>query len=45
MSRATSIITCPRCSWRAKHTADTITEVLEWLAKVLQEHVRERHVQ
>lgn len=34
---------CPRCTWRAKHTADTDVEAAEFLAKVIAEHDAERH--
>ena len=43
IGRASAIITCPLCPWRAKHVADTVTEVAEWLARVLVEHTKEYH--
>lgn len=43
MSRASAVITCPLCPWRAKHVADTPQEVTEFLSRVLAVHAVERH--
>lgn len=41
--RCMSVIVCPLCEWRAKHTADTPQEVTALLARLLAEHTKEKH--
>jgi hypothetical protein len=42
--RASSIIVCQLCNWRAKYTADTMQEVIFGLGKVLNQHNADNHL-
>ena len=42
--RATSIIACQLCNWRAKFTGDNAGEVIFGLAKLLNQHNIDHHL-
>ena len=41
--RLTAVISCPHCSWKAMHTADSEEEVTEFLRAMRKKHCVEVH--